>query len=144
MSVQFKQLSDGSLGLQGDLTGGNGEFIPLVVNYIASSAATQAIFTASRNYVVQSIIGRTQVAGTGGACTMSIYSVPSGTAVASGTLLHSGTFNLVGTINTNQTLTLSTTASALAIPAGNSIGIVITGTATSAVGSVTIALSPAN
>ena len=144
MSVEIKQFADGSMGLQGDSTGGTGEFIPVTIQYIASSAATQAVFTASRNYVVQSIIGRPTVAGTGGACTISIFSVPSGTAVASGTLLHTGTYNLAGTINTNQVLALSTTASDLIIASGSSIGFVITGTATSAVGSISIALSPSN
>lgn len=139
--INLKQLPDSSAGLEGATTGGNGEFIPVTIPYVAGTVATGSAFVASRPYVVQAIIGRTIVAGTGGACTLSIYSVPSGTATASGTLLHTGSFNLVGTINTNQTLTM--TAAAQLLPAGSSIGYVITGTATSAVGTVTILLNPA-
>lgn len=144
MSVEYVQRPDGSLGLVGDSTGGNGGFVPVTYNYTATTPATTSIFTAHRNYIVQDISGRVDVAGTGGACTVSIYNVPSGTAIASGTLLHSGTYNIVGTANAKQTLTLSTTATALVIPAGSSIGIVVSGTATSAVGSITVCLSPAN
>lgn len=144
MSVEYVQRPDGSLGLVGDSTGGNGGFIPVVYDYTATTPTTVSFFTAHRNYVVQDISGRVDVAGTGGACTISIYSVPSGTAIASGTLLHTGTYNIVGTANTRQTLTLSTSATALAIPSGNSIGLVVTGTPTSAVGHVTVTLSPAN
>ena len=144
MGINIKQNSDGSMGLEGAATGGQGEFIPVTLSYVAASTATAIIFTASRSYAVQSILGRANVAGTGGACTISLYSVPSGTAVASGTLLHTGSFNVAGTANTNQTLTLSATAAALIIPAGNSIGYVITGTPTSAVGVINIAMTPAN
>lgn len=142
MSVEYKQNPDGSAGMQGDSTGGTGGFIPVTGSYTATSPATASIFSANRNYIVQDITGRVDVAGTGGACTISIYSVPSGTAVASGTLIHAGTFNIVGTVNTKQVLTLATTASALIIPAGSSIAWVITGVATSAVGTVTVTLNP--
>lgn len=142
--VEFKQFADGSFGLQGDSTGGTGEFIPVSGSYSATSAATQSLLSASRNYVIQNISGRVDVSGTGGVCTVSFYVAPSGTALASGTLVHSGSFNVAGTVNTRQVLTLSTTASALIVPAGSSLGYVITGVATSAVGSLSVALSPAN
>ena len=142
--VEQKQFADGSYGLQGDSTGGQGEFIPVGTAYSATSAATQSIFTASRNYIVKDISGRVDVAGTGGACTIAFYSVPSGTAIASGTLLASTTFNVAGTVNTKQSLTLSAVASNLIVAAGSSIGYVITGAATSAVGSVSVALAPSN
>jgi hypothetical protein len=142
MSVEIVQNADSSMGLRGDITGGNGGFIPVNVAYVAGSVATSSVFTANRNYVVQDISGRVDVVGTGGACTLSLYAVPSGVAIASGTLLHSGTYNLVGTINTKQTLTLSVVSGALNIANGGSIGYVITGTATSAVGSLTITLNP--
>lgn len=141
MGVQAKQNDDNSFGLTGDGTGGKGEFIPVSVGYTASSPATTSFFTASRNYVVGDISGRVDVAGTGGACTISVYAVPSGTAVASGTLLHSGSFNVVGTAATKQTLTLG---SSLSVAAGSSLAIIVTGTATSAVGSLTVALRPGN
>lgn len=114
----------------------------VTMNYTAS-LVTQPIFTAARKYKVKSITGRVRVAGTGGACTISFYKAPSGTAIGSGTLLHSGSFNLVGTADANQSLTLSTTIGVLDIASGNSIGYVLTGTATSAVGSVSLGLQPA-
>lgn len=135
MSVQYVQLPDSSLGLRGDATGGTGDFIPVSVGYTASSPATTSFFTASRNYVVGDISGRVDVAGTGGACTATLYVAPSGTA------LHTGSFNLVGTAAAKQTLTLGST---VAVPAGSSLGIVVAGTATSAVGSLTVALRPAS
>lgn len=144
MSINLKQNPDGSAGFEGGSTGGVGEFIPVNIPYVATSAATSPVFVASRNFIVQDIRGRVNVAGTGGACTISLYSVPSGTAVASGTLLHTGSFNVVGTALANQSLTLSTTAANLVIPAGNSIGYVITGTPTSAIGVITVTLTPSN
>lgn len=113
--------------------------VPL--NYTAA-LVTQTIFTAARPMRVKSIIGRVRVAGTGGACTIAFFKAPSGTAVGSGTALHTGSYNLVGTVDANQTLTLSTTAGALDLAAGDSIGYVLTGTATSAVGNVTVGLQP--
>jgi hypothetical protein len=65
------------------------------------------------------------------------------TAIASGTALHSGTYNLKGTADTVQNLTLSTTASVLAIAAGDRIGVDFAGTLTAAVGTITVTLIPA-
>lgn len=113
--------------------------VPL--NYIAT-LVTQTIFTAARGYRVKSITGRVRVAGTGGACTIAFFKAPSGTAIGSGTALHSGSFNLVGTADAVQDLTLSAVAGALDLVDGDSIGYVLTGTATSAVGNVSIGLQP--
>lgn len=114
----------------------------VTMNYTAA-LVTQPIFVAARKYKLKSITGRVRVAGTGGACTISFYKAASGTAIGSGTLLHSGSFNLVGTADANQTLTLSTTSGVLDIASGQSIGYVLTGTATSAVGNVSLGLQPA-
>lgn len=131
-------------------TGTPGEFqvngasaiTPITLNYTASMV-TQTIFTSSRAYRVKGIVGRVRVQGSGGACTLSFYKVPSGTAVGSGTLLHSGSFDVAGgTVDTNQTLTLSATVATVTLAAGDSIGYVLTGTPTSAVGSVTVAMTP--
>lgn len=111
--------------------------LPVTLNYIAT-LATQTIFTASRRCRVKAIQGRTRVAGSGGACTMAFFKCATTVAVGSGTALHSGSFNLVGTADANQSLTLSTTATDLILAAGDSIGYVLTGTATSAVGNVTV------
>lgn len=143
MGVQIKQTAEGAIGLVGDATGGDGGFVPINFFYTASVADT-SFFTADRAYVVKGIRGRVDVAGTGGACTAVLRKVPSGTAGASGTALHSSTYNLVGTANAVQTLSLSTTDGALNIAAGDSLFFDITGTPTSAVGNVTVTLSPAS
>lgn len=137
----IRQNADSSLGIEGT-AGGEGGFIPVVLNYVATTVDC-TMFTADRPYVVKAIRGRVDVAGTGGACTATIRKVPSGTALTSGTALHTGTFNLVGTAATQQALTLSTTASDLLLAAGDSICYDLTGTATSAVGSISVALCPA-
>ncbi len=105
-------------------------------------AVDQSFFTASRRWKAVDIRGRVDVAGTGGACTAIVRKVPSGTALASGTALHTGTFNLVGTVVTNQTLTLSGTPADLEIAVGDSIVFDLTGTPTTAVGSITVTLIP--
>ena len=117
------------------------EFIQL--NY-TSELVTQAIWVAPYPCVVTDIRGRTRVAGSGGACTIQFFKAPNGTAVGSGSLLHSGSFNLVGTADTNQVLTLVTDPTVLQLAAGDSIGYVLTGTATNAVGTVNVTVEPLN
>jgi hypothetical protein len=106
-------------------------------------AADASFFVADRAYVVKGIRGVNDVIGTGGACTAVVRKVPTGTGLTSGTALHSGSYNLVGTAATNQILTLSTTASDLLLAAGDRLAIDYTGTATSAIGAVTVTMSPA-
>lgn len=137
----IRQNADGSLGIEGTAAG-EGGFLPLTLKYTATIVDC-TMFTADRPYVVKAIRGRVDVAGTGGACTATIRKVASGTAITSGTALHTGTYNLVGTVNTQQALTLSTTASDLLLAAGDSICFDMTGTATSAVGAISVHLSPA-
>lgn len=117
----------------------NSKFI--TVNYVAA-LVTQKVFVAPFALRITGINGATRVAGSGGAATISFYKAADGIAVGSGTLLHDGSFNLVGTADTNQPLTLVTNQDTLALAAGDSIGYVLTGTATSAVGSVTITVEP--
>ena len=145
MSIDIRQ-SDGF-----DLVGDQGStrnptatagFVAASMNYNVPAADT-SIFQADRAYIVRGIRGTPDVAGTGGACTATIRKVPSGTAITSGTALHSSTYNLVGSVNTSQVLTLSTTTSDLLLKAGDRIAVDFTGTATSAVGSITVNLSPA-
>ena len=134
MGVNLKQLADGGLGIEGkDL--GNGNIILGTINYNVPVAATAVlVYYSNRATVIDDIEGRAFVAGTGGAATISFYMAPSGTAPASGTLLHSGSFNMVGTIHTDQSLTLTTTQ----VPAEYGVWAVFTGTATSAIGGVTV------
>lgn len=135
----IKQGADGALGIEGK-DAGNGTFIHSVVNYNVPVATTAVcLINAGRALVVDSIIGRPFVAGTGGAATAAVWKAPSGTAPISGTALHSGTFNMVGTINTDQALTLTN----LTVAAGESVWAVFTGTATSAMGSIAINCRPA-
>lgn len=147
MSIDIRQGADGSLEMVGDQdstrnpTAGVG-WLTASINYNVP-AADATFFVADRAYVVKGIRGVPDVAGTGGACTAVVRKVPSGTALTSGTALHSGSFNLVGTTTTTQTLTLSTIAGALLLAAGDRIAIDYTGTATSAIGCVTVCLAPA-
>ena len=139
MGVQYKQGADGAVGLEGK-DSGVGSFVHSVVNYnVPVAGVAVCLLNVGRSLVIDSIIGRPFVAGTGGAATYTIYKAPSGTAPASGTALHSGTFNMVGTINTDQSLTLTTTT----VAAGESVWAVPTGTATSAVGAISINARPA-
>ena len=107
-----------------------------------ANTVTQKAFIAPVALRVVGIAGVTRVAGSGGACTFSLYKTPDGIAVASGTLLHSGTYDLVGTADINQYLTLSTDLTALTFAPGDAIGVALTGTPTSAVGVLTFTLEP--
>jgi hypothetical protein len=107
------------------------------MQWLPGSPANQVIFTAIRACTVIGIQPRVEVAGTGGAATGTVVKAASGTAISAGTALHTGTFNIAGTAATNQALTLAA-AGVLAIPAGTSVGLILTGTLTSAVGAVTL------
>lgn len=146
MSVDIQQAPDSAMDLVGNTAAisnpaGRG-WIPVTVNYTASTVDS-TFFVADRAYVVKAIRGRVDVAGTGGACTVQIRKTPTATAPASGTVLHSGSYNIVGTANANQALTLSTTAGDLLLAPGDALSYDLSGTPTSAVGSITVHLSPA-
>ena len=132
-----------STGTPGEVqVNGNSAIEAVSFNYTAA-LVTQTFFTATRAVRVKAILGRVRVQGTGGACTIQFFKVPSGTAVGSGTALdNASTFNLVGTVDTNQTITLSSTVATRTLAAGDSVGYVLTGTATSAVGNVTLHVVP--
>lgn len=147
MSVDIRQGADGGLEMVGDQNTtrnptANAGFVAASIGYNVP-AADASFFVADRAYVVKGIRGVNDVIGTGGAATAIVRKVPSGTALASGTALHTGSFNLVGTAATNQILTLSTTGSDLLLAAGDRLALDYTGTATSAIGCVTVSLSPA-
>ena len=89
--------------------------------------------------VIDSIVCRTFVAGTGGAATIALWKAPSGTAPISGTALPSGPLNMVGTIHTHQLATITVPT----VAAGESVWAVFTGTATSAIGSIAVNARPA-
>lgn len=138
----IQQNADGSQDWDGSDHNSAG-YVPVNIEYTASSV-DKVSFVATRAYIVKSITGRPTVAGTdAGAVTAVIKKAASATAITAGTALHSGTYNLKGTADTIQSLTLSTTASDLLIPAGTCIGIDFTGTLTAATGVVTVMLAPA-
>ena len=111
-------------------------------NYIAT-VVTQKFFIAPRKLQVVGIRGVTRVAGNdGSAVTFAVYKSASGIAVGSGALLHSGTFDLKGTADTNQPLTLTGNQDSLILAPGDSLGVVLTGTATLAVGEVQVTVEP--
>ena len=142
MSINLKQQGDGGGGLEGkDLD--SGSFIQGSTNYNVPVATTAVLLLAAkRAMVVDAIVGRTFVLGTGGAATVALWKAASGTAPISGTALHTGTFDMVGTLHTNQTLTLSTVTGALQLAAGDSVWAVFTGVATTAIGGITIHCRP--
>lgn len=110
-------------------------------NYTAA-LVTQAVFIAPAQCRVTGISGVTRVAGSGGACTLSFYKTADSVAAASGTLLHSGNFDVAGTADINQYLSLVINQDTLTLNAGDRIAYVLTGTATSAVGTIIITIEP--
>lgn len=110
-----------------------------------ANTVTQAHFVAQFPCRLVAIVGRPRVAGSGGACTLTPWKAPSGTAAASGTaLLPSGgtPFNVAGTADTNQTLTLVGNADTRTFQRGDSFNLVLAGTPTSAVGVITAVFDP--
>lgn len=139
------QHADGSQGWQGaDGTDPQyGGYINVSIEYNASSVDKVA-FVATRAYVVKAITARPTIAGNdAGAVTAVIKKAASVVAITAGVALHASTINLKGTADTIQALTLSTTASDVAIAAGTCIGIDFTGVLTLATGVVTVTLAPA-
>ena len=111
-------------------------------NYIAT-VVTQGIFVAPWPCVVSHILGRPQVAGTNGsACSLSFYKCANGIAPASGTVLHSGSYDMKGTIYTNQELTLVGNQDTLTLNTGDGVAVVLTGTATAAIGVIQLIVEP--
>lgn len=111
------------------------------VNYNYSAPVDSNIWVAPFDCVVTGITARPRVVGSdGSAVTAQIRKCGAGVAPASGTILHSGTIDLKGTADTNQELTLSTTAGALKLNAGDAIAFDPTGTTTAATGVVSITI----
>lgn len=112
--------------------------IPL--DYLAAAVDGQKMVKAVTGFTIVSAVLRPLVAGTdGSAVTVAVKKVASGTAIGSGTAVHSGTGDLKGTINTDQALTLT---SAAVVAAGSEVGLDVTGTLTSAIGTVMLTVIP--
>lgn len=115
----------------------------IVEPYIAT-LVTQKIWVSPGAYRVSSIVVCPRVSGNNGsAVTLAFYKSASAIAVGSGTILHYSTADLKGTADTNQTLILVPNGTGvLDLVAGDSLGYVLTGTATAAVGVIVITVSP--
>jgi hypothetical protein len=139
MGVNIRQDDDGYMGLVGT-DADDGPFVFATAEYTASSI-DKSFYIATRAVRVVAVTLRVTAAGTdAGAVTAMIEKVPSGTAIGSGTDILSATVNLKGTANTNAAGALSTTAGALDLAAGNSLGLDLTGTMTAATGSIVVAM----
>lgn len=88
-------------------------------------------WTAPVACIVTSSKERHSVAGSGGACTIMLTKVPSGTAVGAGTACLSAGISLAGTADTNAAGTLHATPANYTLAAGDSLAWVLTGTPTS-------------
>ena len=120
----------------------------VTMNYI-STIETKKIYLANQDMRVVKIVGCPRVAGNDGSdVTLEFYKSASAAAVGAGTKLHYGTYDVKGTADANQELTLIPDGvdygdpTALELSSGDSLGFVLTGTATLAVGTVTITLEP--
>ena len=107
-----------------------------------SGIVSTKLFIATNPITITAISGVTTTAGTGGACTVTFVKCANGVALANGIALNSGSFNLVGTVDTIQNLTLINTPGNLDMNVNDSVAMVLTGTATSAVGTVQITYEP--
>lgn len=107
--------------------------------YGAATPADGPLFTAPRACRVVSVTVR--ILGTAASATGMLRKAPSGTAAASGTALLASAFAFDATTNTNLTPGLTTTAADLNLAAGDSVCLDVTGTLTSATGSITVELA---
>lgn len=115
-----------------------GSSFVVTYRYGAATEADGPFFTAIRACRVLSAICRTL--GTAASATIDVKKAPSGTAAASGTSVLASAFAADATTNTNVTGTLSATAAALSLAAGDSLCLDVTGTLTSATGVITLEL----
>jgi hypothetical protein len=115
---------------------------PTASTEVIATSVSKVFYVAPRPMLVMTATLRVEVAGTNGsAVTAMLVKVPSGTAVASGTDLLTAAFDLKGTAATNQTGVLVASSPTLALNRGDSLGIVFTGTLTSASAVLTVALA---
>ena len=142
MSINLKQLSDGSAGLEGT-DGGLGAFIYVTIPYTTTSPLTISGAVLTRRCVVQSITVNPDVSSTN-AVTVSAFKAANTVALGAGVALTSAGAVLNGTAGTNVVGALSAVGGALDCAALSRVGVVISG-ALGAAGSgvITIALNPA-
>lgn len=130
----------GEIGFEGSPSQSIG-FVNASFSYDSNMNAKQ-FFVADRDFVVKAVTIRPMVAGTDSAAVMTIRKAANAGAMdSSATALHSSTINVKGTASTCQYQTV--TASSSTLPKGSALGIVASGTLTSATGVVTVLLAPA-
>jgi hypothetical protein len=131
------------LGVKQRLSGGAHQATVLIGGAAAATAANYGIFyVAPVKMQVTAIIERHEVAGSdGGAVTLMVKKVPSGTAPSAGTDLLTAGFNLKAVANTNVTGALSAVVATVTLAAGDALALVTTGTLTAVAGvSVSVAM----
>jgi hypothetical protein len=115
---------------------------PISIGWIAGQNPNNAIASViNQAMTVNAIVGAVEVAN-GSTATVAVNHAPSGVACSSGTALHSGSFDANGTAAADQTLTVTTASLAV----GDRICLQTTGgsnwSSGSAVGTITIFVSP--
>ena len=142
MSINLKQIPDGSAGLEGT-DSGLGTFIYVNIPYNTTSPLTLSGAVLPRRCVVQSVLVNPDVSSTN-AVTVSAFKAANTVALGSGVALTSAGAALNGTAGTNVVGALSAVGGALDCAALSRVGVVISG-ALGAAGSgvITIALNPA-
>jgi hypothetical protein len=106
--------------------------------YAGQPLNNRTIFTATRAYKITAIMARIDAVN-GSALTLAPYKAASGTAYSGGTALTTNSANLNTGANSTQTLTL---AAGARLAAGDSVGVLATGTPASGAGALTIQLTP--
>lgn len=122
-------------------------YVQAVANVPAGAVAADyegCFFIADRAYEIVSVKERHLVAGSdGGAVTVMLKKVPSGTAPSAGVDTLSGGINLKAAANTNQNGALHGTPGNYQLAAGDALALVTTGTLTAVDGvSVHVQLKP--
>ena len=118
--------------------------IPISIGWTAGQNPNNAIASViNQAMTVNAIVGAVEVAN-GSAATVVVNHAPSGVACSAGSALHSGSFNANGTAATDQTLTVTTASLAV----GDRICLQTTGGSNwnsgSAVGTITIFVTPSS
>lgn len=110
-------------------SGSAGGAYTVTVNNLGASSTSQTAFVADANYIFTAVTETHGTASSSG--TLQVEKATGTQAIAAGTNMLTGTISLAGTANTPLAGTLVTTASTVAIAAGNRVNLIIGGTMTS-------------
>lgn len=138
MSINIKQLADGSAGLEGT-DGDVGSFIYVTVPYTSAAVTMMAVALPRRCILQSATISR--VAAASNAVTATIVRAGNGTAIASGTAA-SDAVSMQGSLL--QPISFVPVAAQADMAAGTRVGILISGALGAAgAGTITLAFTPA-